>query len=78
MKDFKLDLRVQMPQRAPMEHECPHCLQMHSEKEECEGLGYDHFQPTAYDIPQVENSSYLKKALARFRQKQKAKKNVKN
>ena len=78
MKDFKLDLRVQMPQREPVMTECKHCLQMHNPKDECEGLGYEPHQVTAYEVPQVENSGYLKRALERFRKKQKAKKNVKD
>ena len=77
MSDFKLDLRVQMPTReeGPVEEECAHCGQMHSPKEECEGLGgYDHWQPVGYEVPQVEESSYLKKALAQFKKKRAKKK----
>ena len=78
MSDFKLDFRLQMPEREPVAEECDYCQQMHNLKEECEGTGYDSHQPPAYNVPQVEDSSYLKQALARFKKKQKAKKNVKN
>lgn len=81
MNDFKFDLRLRMPQRPveEMEHEeCEQCQQKHDPKEECEGTGYNHWQTSAYEVPQVEDSSYLKKALARFKRKQKAKSDAQN
>jgi len=72
---FKFDVRLVMPSRQTPEayEECTHCQQQHSPKERCEGLGFDHQQPVAYEVPQVENSSYLKKALAQFKNKRKKK-----
>jgi len=72
---FRFDVRLTMPERkAPEEHEeCTHCQQKHSPKERCEGLGYYHQQPVAYEVPQVEKSTYLQKALAQFRKKRKKK-----
>jgi hypothetical protein len=76
MSDFKLDLRLQMPTRETEKEmeECEHCYQMHSPKEECEGTQNGSHPPPPYSVPQVEDSSYLKKALARFRKKQAKKK----
>lgn len=67
-----------MPDRAPKEEEeCEHCNQVHDHYARCEGFGFDHYQEPAYETPQVEDSSYLKKALAQFKKKR-AKKNAKN
>jgi hypothetical protein len=74
MKDFKLDLRLQMPQREEEVEECELCGQMHQQEEECEGTQTGSHPAPPYSVPQVEDSGYLKKALARFRKKQKNKK----
>lgn len=71
---MKLDIRLRMPEREPQVEECEYCQQMHSPKEECEGTGYDHDQPPAYNVMQVEDSSYLKKAMKQFKDKMRKKK----
>lgn len=76
---MKLKLSLEMPQRESDTDlpECEHCNQKHDQYARCEGFGYDHFQEPAYETEQVEDSSYLKKALAQFKKKR-AKKNAKD
>lgn len=78
---MKLNINVEMPERAAPEkeehEECPQCQQQHDQYSRCEGFGFDHFQEPAYETAQVENSSYLQRALAQFKRKR-AKKNAKD
>ena len=63
------------PSAEPESHEeCEYCAQQHNPEEECEGTQTGSHPPPPYSVPQVEDSSYPKKALARFRKKQDKKK----
>ena len=62
-----------MPERNPAEKECPHCSQIHSEKDDCEGFGFPMEPYEPMETPQVD-SPYLRKELAKFKKEQAKKK----